>query len=266
MPICTNSPPSPTNGTILSVNRAVEKLLGQWRTVLIGRRFGGGRVTLSVHRDATRAVIHVRDTGPGVDPGLLQSIFEPFTQARQTLARTEGGLGLGLALVKGLVTLHEGDVAARNERPGPGADFVVTLPLAPAGKAAGPRTNAGAALRPPTRKRVLVVDDNRDAAETLAQIVEMLGHEAQVAYDGPTALALAAEDPPQLVLCDVGLPGMDGYEVARRLRTALGGAGVRLIALSGYAAPEDVEAAMKAGFNEHVAKPATSDTLAALLR
>ncbi len=225
----------------------------------------GGRVTLSIRARGPRAVLRVRDTGAGVDPALLERIFDPFTQAHQTLARSEGGLGLGLALVKGLVALHGGEVTAASDGAGRGAEFVVGLPLA--GPAPRPDRTEQDPPRsaPASRRRVLVVDDNRDAAETLAMLVEMLGHDAELAYDGAAALARARERLPDVVLCDIGLPGMNGYEVARRLR-AEGGPRLTLVAVSGYAQPEDVARALESGFDGHVAKPADPDALARLLR
>jgi PAS domain S-box-containing protein len=225
----------------------------------------GGRVTLTVREEAGRAVVHVRDTGSGIDPAMLDAIFDPFTQAKQTLARSEGGLGLGLALVKGLVELHGGAVGVNSGGAGRGTDFVVTVPLAAPSRTAASDGRGTNEAPPPPRRRVLVVDDNVDAAETLAQLVQMQGHDAEVAHDGPHALALARAHPPDVVLCDIGLPGMDGYQVARALR-AQGAQAYRLIAVSGYAQPEDVAAAAAAGFDRHVAKPLDPEKLASLLR
>jgi PAS domain S-box-containing protein len=217
----------------------------------------GGKVTLSVRAQPQQAIIHVRDTGPGIEPELLESIFDPFTQAKQTLARSEGGLGLGLALVKGLVGLHGGEVVARNDG---GADFVVTLPLAERGGGAAQDAEGAGRGGATDRHRVLVVDDNHDAADTLADLVRMLGHEARVAYDGPEALRVAREQKPDLVLCDIGLPGMDGYEVARELRRLSPGP-LRVVAVSGYAQPEDVARARAVGFDDHLSKPPSPEVL-----
>jgi PAS domain S-box-containing protein len=224
----------------------------------------GGRVTLAVRADGERAAVHVRDTGPGIDPEVLPSIFEPFTQAQQTLARSEGGLGLGLALVKGLVELHGGEVRVERGPGGRGSDFVVVLPRAAPRAALAPGSTLAPGASTVPRRRVLVVDDNRDAADTLAQLIELLGHEVDVAYDGPGALELARARRPDVVLCDLGLPGMDGYQVARQLRAA-GATSVRLVALSGYAQPEDVALALSAGFDGHVVKPPDPERLAGLL-
>jgi PAS domain S-box-containing protein len=223
----------------------------------------GGLVKIAARADDGHAVVRVRDTGPGVAPDVLTTIFEPFTQAKQTLARTEGGLGLGLALVKGIVSLHGGEVNVASGSGG--AEFIVRLPLAVRGEhhAAPPEAPAGAAA-PVSYHRVLVVEDNKDAAETLAEMVRMLGHGVEVAYDGPTALRRAGDYHPDLVLCDIGLPGMDGYGVAHGLRAAHG-RNVRLVALSGYAQQEDVAMAMEAGFDEHVAKPCGPEQIERLL-
>jgi CheY-like chemotaxis protein len=212
----------------------------------------GGEVTLSLSAAGTEAEIGVRDTGRGIDLALLPHVFDPFVQGERTLARTEGGLGLGLALVKGMTELHGGTVRAASEGNGTGAEFVLRLPLVVTAVhgdvplAAVERTNVG--------RRVLVVDDNADAAESLADIVKMMGHGVEVAYDGPSAIENARVNRPDVVLCDIGLPGMSGYEVARALR-ADGRSGVLLIAVSGYAQPEDVKHAVEAGFDSHVAKP-----------
>ncbi len=215
----------------------------------------GGRVTVTALALPGSAELHVSDTGTGIDADLLQDIFNPFVQAKQSLARTEGGLGLGLALVKGLVELHGGSVAATSAGQDRGATFTVRLP-----RTASPR-DAGAsgpaeepAPTPPLR--VLVVDDNRDAAESMAEVVRMLGHSATVAFDGWTAVKSVQRDPPDIVLCDIGLPGMSGYQVAQALRADERFDSVQLVAVSGYAQPEDQQRALDAGFAEHIAKPA----------
>ncbi len=225
----------------------------------------GGRVTLAVAADADRAVIRVRDTGPGIAPEVMPTIFEPFTQAKQTLARTEGGLGLGLALVKGLVAMHGGEVHAYSPGQGNGTEFVVTLPLALARRAPTGRRERVADAPESHGRRVLVIDDNRDAADTVAELVQMLGHDVEVAYDAHDGLEKASEELPHVVFCDIGLPGMDGYEVARQIRAREGTRRVRLVALSGYAQPDDVERALAAGFDVHLSKPPALEELQAVL-
>ncbi len=223
----------------------------------------GGRVTLTVGRQGGKAVVHVTDTGVGMDAETLRSVFEPFVQAEQTIARSEGGLGLGLALVTGLVALHGGEVTARSAGNGRGAEFIVTLPL-DRRRALRARPPGGGERGAGARRRILVVDDNHDAAETLALLLQMAGHEVAVAHDGPGAVAEALAHPPDIVLCDIGLPGMDGYEVARQLRAG-GARNLRLVAVSGYAQPEDVARSVEAGFDAHVAKPPDPERLAHLL-
>lgn len=183
-------------------------------------------------------------------------------QAERTLARTQGGLGLGLALVKGLTELHGGTVRAESAGKGKGAEFVVRLPGVGAGSVTAARPVEPAA--PGGSRSVLVVDDNADAAETLADVVRMFGHSVRVAYDGPAALHAVGELVPDLVLCDIGLPGMDGYEVARQLRR-MHGASIGLIAVSGYAQPDDVARSLDAGFDAHVRKAPDPEELAELL-
>ena len=212
-----------------------------------------GKVTVSLARTRGRVVLEVADTGIGIDPGTLPRLFEPFAQAAQSLDRSRGGLGLGLALVKGLVELHGGAVSVVSDGPGQGARFTITLPVdeqAPvAATSRPPRVGAG------LRHRVLIIEDNVDAAESLREVVEMLGHEVAVAYDGPSGITRARTLRPEIVLCDIGLPGMDGYQVARTFREDAVLRSARLVALSGYAQPEDVRRATEAGFERHLAKP-----------
>jgi PAS domain S-box-containing protein len=221
----------------------------------------GDEVVLSLHPSAAHAEIRVRDSGAGIDAALLPRIFEPFVQGDHTLARTEGGLGLGLALVKGIAELHGGTARAESAGKGKGAEFVIRLPIVEA--TVRPRGVPPPLERATGGRRVLVVDDNADAAESLADVVAMLGHVAEVAYDGPSAVAMARANPPDVVLCDIGLPGMSGYEVAKALREA--GTSMQLIAVSGYGQPEDVKKAVEAGFDGHLAKPPNVDDLERLL-
>jgi PAS domain S-box-containing protein len=220
----------------------------------------GGTVTLALRRKDGQAEIAVRDTGAGIAPALLPKVFDAFVQGERSLARTEGGLGLGLALVKGIAELHGGTVRVASAGPGKGAEFVVSLPL--------PSTvdlRKDPALAPSSGgRRVLVVDDDLDAAESLAGVVTLLGHAVEVAHDGPSAIEKARELSPDVVLCDLGLPGMSGLEVARALR-ATGRAGIQLVAVSGYVQPEEVQRALDAGFDMHVAKPADPAAVERLL-
>jgi PAS domain S-box-containing protein len=223
----------------------------------------GGAVTVGVRARVDQAELSVRDTGVGMKPDQVERMFEPFAQAEQGLARTTGGLGLGLALVKGLVELHGGSVQARSEGQGRGSEFVVSLPLA-LGPGADLEAAPAIAPRAPTRQ-VLVIEDNVDAGMVLAAVLELNGHLVRVARDGRSGIAMARELKPDVVVCDIGLPDVDGYEVARALRSDEGFRSTRLIAISGYAQPEDKERAKDAGFDAHLAKPASIDELNALL-
>ena len=218
----------------------------------------GDAVWLALSAGGGAAEIVARDTGVGIDRALLDDVFKPFVQGERTLARSEGGLGLGLALVKGIAELHGGTVRVESRGTGQGAEFVVRLPVV---EPPIPAREAPATPRPPAAaRRVLVVDDNADGADSLADVVRMLGHVAEVAYDGPTAIEKARANPPDVVLCDVGLPGMSGYELARILR-ATGARRARLVAVTGYAQPEDLRAAAEAGFDRHLAKPTSIEDL-----
>lgn len=215
-----------------------------------------GTIRLSLVRDGREAVLMVRDTGIGIAPADLPSIFDSFAQVAQTPDRTLGGLGIGLTLVRRLVRMHGGTVEARSAGVGMGSEFEVRLPLAPEvqqSAAAGPPESSPDLAYPP--RRVLVVDDNRDSAETTAMLLAMWGHEARTAHDGPAALEVAGTFHPQLVLLDIGLPGLTGYEVAALLRDSTDGASMILAAMTGYGQEEDRERARLAGFDHHLTKP-----------
>ena len=219
----------------------------------------GGQLTVTLTTSGPEAVLSVRDTGVGIDPGLLPHLFEIFTQAEQTLARSQGGLGLGLAVVKGLAELHGGTVEAASAGLGTGAEFTLRLPLQaelPALTEAPP--SAGS---PSRHLRILVVEDNRDAADTLAELLGLFDYDVAVAYTGLEGVEAALRFRPEVVLCDLGLPGCDGYEVARRLRRAPGTACARLIAVTGYGSIEDHERSREAGFDAHLVKPVDADEL-----
>ncbi|GEJ55998.1 hybrid sensor histidine kinase/response regulator [Anaeromyxobacter diazotrophicus] len=223
----------------------------------------GGHVGVSASTGPGEVQLRVADDGIGLAPELVPRLFEPFVQAENGQARTHGGLGLGLALVKGLVELHGGSVRAQSAGRDRGATFTVTLPQA---SAPAPRASPPAA-RPAAARTltVLVIEDNLDAARTVADLLELDGHRVVIATDGRSGIARAREAKPDFVLCDVGLPDVDGYEVARTLRADPALASTRLVALSGYAQPEDKERARAAGFDAHLAKPAPFDELHALL-
>jgi PAS domain S-box-containing protein len=222
----------------------------------------GGRVTVSVAQEADRAALRVVDTGVGMPPAVLASLFEPFVQAGGAAQRTRGGLGLGLALVKGLVELHGGSVEARSEGPGRGAALTVRLPLHAGVELPTPSPVPGPAS---AARRILVVEDNADAAETLRLVLELAGHEVELARDAAEGVERTRELLPDVVLCDIGLPDRDGYDVAREIRAAPELAGVRLVALTGHALPEDQRRAAEAGFDAHLGKPVAPDTLQRLI-
>ncbi|HYD42107.1 MAG TPA: PAS domain S-box protein [Anaeromyxobacter sp.] len=223
----------------------------------------GGSVIVSVGAGSGGAELSVRDTGVGIEPEALERMFEPFTQAERTLARTQGGLGLGLALVRGLVELHGGTVEAKSEGLGRGAEFLVRLPITAVTADAPLHLDAPAGAGGLT---ILVIEDNLDAGETLVDILEMAGNRAQVARDGRSGIELAHALRPDVVLCDIGLPDIDGFEVARTLRADAALERTQLVALSGYAQAEDRERGRAAGFDAHLAKPPDIDQLLQLLR
>jgi two-component system CheB/CheR fusion protein len=226
-----------------------------------------GRISLDARLEGGDAVVRIRDTGIGIDPVLLPRVFEMFTQADRALDRSQGGLGIGLTLVHRLVELHGGSVAAESEGEGRGSEFIVRLPAIPtggadayadAGRGEDRRSSGGEALVP---RRILIVDDNADAARMLARLLQMGGHEVEVTYDGPSALELVRASQPDLVLLDIGLPGMDGYEVARQIRQRDELEGTLLVALTGYGQAEDRQRAFAVGFDEHLVKPVSPQDL-----
>jgi len=225
----------------------------------------GGTVTISVfaETETARAVVQVADTGTGIDPALRERLFEPFMQADRTLDRTGGGLGLGLALVKGLVDLHGGEVSAASEGLGKGARFIVRLPLADPVGANAQGSGRGEAAG--NQRRILVIEDDVDVADGLQAALEIDGHAVEVAKNGSDGLSRARDFQPEVVLCDIGLPGMNGYDVARAFRADPDLRATVLVALSGYAQAEDIERARGAGFDRHLAKPASIDNLKRIL-
>ena len=215
----------------------------------------GGQIWLTAERLEDRVAVRVRDAGIGMPPEMLPKIFDLFAQADRSLDRSQGGLGIGLSLVQSLVQMHGGTVRAFSEGPGKGSEFVVSLPVLSGGSKEAPdRPMAqSSALRPPLR--VLVVDDNLDAAKLLAMVLCSDGHDATVASDGQSAIAGAQAHKPDVILLDIGLPGMDGYEVCRRLRQLPGLEQTMLVALTGYAQDEDRRNSQAAGFDAHLVKP-----------
>ena len=222
----------------------------------------GGKITLEVQEEGDELAIRVRDTGMGIPPEMLGRIFDLFTQVDRSLDRSQGGLGIGLTLVRKLVELHGGSVRVASEGPGKGAEFTVRLPL-PAAQPAAP-VPAAAPEAPPAvseRLRVLIVDDNSDAADSLARFFRHSGHEARVAYDGPDAIAAAGQFAPHAVVLDLGLPGIDGFAVARELRQNPDLNRAAFVAVSGYGHEEYVRKSREAGFDRHFAKPVDATQL-----
>ena len=225
----------------------------------------GGSLTLSVTVDSERVHVAVRDNGVGIAPDILPYIFDLFTQAERTPDRSQGGLGIGLALVKSLVTLHGGTVHASSPGLGQGSEFCICLPrLATPGDARDPDAPAAEA-QGRGALRVMVVDDNVDAAQMLAALLEVQGHAVCVEYDGKGALERARRERQDVLLLDIGLPDMDGYELARRLRSQPESAGATLVALTGYGQSQDRKEAEQAGFDHYLVKPADLDQVNAVL-
>jgi CheY-like chemotaxis protein/nitrogen-specific signal transduction histidine kinase len=220
----------------------------------------GGRIVVSLVGEGGEAVLRVRDNGIGIEPRDLDAVFDLFVQGHDRARARGAGLGLGLSLVKKLVELHGGSVAARSEGPGRGAEFIVRLPLAVAAHA---EPVAKVATSSSGARRVLVVDDNRDAAGSLAMLVGALGHEVREAHSGASALEAVPSFKPDLIVLDVGLPDMDGYETARRIRELPGGRDARIVAASGYR--EIPGAARDAGMDDYLVKPLKLSVLQQLL-
>ena len=218
-----------------------------------------GLVTVEVLVENDEAVVRVRDTGIGIPPDRLGEVFELFTQLDMSTTQTEGGLGIGLALAKQLTTLHGGTISALSEGPGSGSEFIVHLP-----RMASTVSESEQVAARDERQRLLIIDDNQDARDVLALSLELDGHRVFTAGSGREGLAIALVERPTVVIVDIGLPDIDGYEVARRLRQALKG-DVMLVAFSGYGQPEDRQRSREAGFDIHVVKPATGETILSLL-
>ena len=225
----------------------------------------GGHIELSVRKEASRVAIAVSDTGVGIAAEALPEVFEMFTQVGRNRDRSQGGLGIGLALVRSLVELHGGTVTVESPGIGGGSTFTVRLPLAEAPKEhERPALPAGTAEAAPVR-RVLVVDDNADAAESLAALLELSGHATRVANDGDEAVRIAHEFHPDIVFLDIGMPGKDGYEVARELRASPHTRQAVLVALTGWGAKDDRARSRRAGFDHHLTKPAALEAVDELL-
>jgi PAS domain S-box-containing protein len=223
----------------------------------------GGQIWVAATQEGDEALIRVRDTGIGVPPDVLERVFEPFMQSDDSLARTDGGLGVGLTLVRSLVEMHGGRVEAHSPGLGQGSEFVIRLPArVPADLAVPAAEPAAAAAR---SLKVLVVEDNVDAAESLASLLRLWNHDVSVVHDGRSALEAARAHHPEVVLLDIGLPGLDGYQVAQRLRDEIGLDHTLLVAMTGYGQPEDRRRSREAGIHHHFVKPVEPAVLRNLL-
>jgi len=223
----------------------------------------GGAIRIDASQEGDRAILRVEDTGAGIHPDLLPRIFDLFVQGERGPDRSHGGLGIGLTLVRRLAELHGGSVQAVSAGPGLGSVFTFTLPAL-----AMPLPDSAPAAAPSSvpARRVAIIEDNADSRETLRLLFEMYGHEVHEASDGPSGVELVLRVQPDAAFVDVGLPGFDGYEVARRIRAAPNGRRVQLIAVTGYGLPADQAQARQAGFNHHAVKPVHPSQVNALLR
>jgi PAS domain S-box-containing protein len=223
----------------------------------------GGRITLSVEAGADEVGVRVRDNGIGIPEHMIGQVFDLFTQVDGSLEKSQSGLGIGLTIVKRLVEMHGGRVAAHSEGPGKGTEFIVRLPRLASAPAPDNLPHASSPRGP--HRRILVVDDNRDAAESMAMMLEIIGHETSMAHDGHQALEVAEAFRPDTILLDIGMPGMNGYETCRRLRETPRGRDMVVVALTGWGQDEDRERSREAGFDHHLTKPVELATLQALL-
>ena len=215
----------------------------------------GGRIVVVGERNDDQIVVRVRDNGRGIAPAMLPRVFELFAQEAQSIERSQGGLGLGLAIVRNLVVLHGGTVTAHSEGLGHGTEVVITLPAVADRAVSGTPLAGLPAVGIPSRPCVLLVDDNRDALELLAMALEAVGCDVVTATDGDEALEVAKANHPTVALLDIGLPGMNGYELGARLRALPGQPKLHLVALTGYGQPSDVQRSLEAGFTDHLVKP-----------
>jgi len=222
----------------------------------------GGVIKVTTRREGGEAVVSVKDNGIGIAPSALAQVFDMFMQVDRSTRRSQGGLGIGLTLVRSLVGMHGGSVEARSDGPGLGSEFIVRLPLMT--EAALP-TEASRRIQPLPSKRILIVDDSRDGGESLAMLLRVLGAEVSLAHSGRSALDCINSFRPDVLLLDIGMPGMDGYEVARRIRANPDNRGISLIALTGWGQDEDRQRSTAAGFDHHLVKPADIDQLRQLL-
>ncbi|HEV8362093.1 MAG TPA: ATP-binding protein [Gemmatimonadaceae bacterium] len=225
----------------------------------------GGRIWLSAALDEREIVITVRDTGIGIPAEALPTVFEMFAQVDRSLEKSQGGLGIGLTLVKRLVEMHGGTVEARSDGPGKGSEFIARLPVVPSRKSSRKPQGDNVRVQPQMSCRILVADDNRDAAESMSMLLRMMGNEVRTVHDGVQAVEEAAAFRPDVVLLDIGMPRLNGYDVARAIREQRWGAGMVLVALTGWGQDDDIHRADEAGFDQHFTKPVNPAALERLI-
>jgi two-component system CheB/CheR fusion protein len=256
--------PAPVEGDLTRLSQVISNLLDNAAKYTEE----GGNILLTSEKLCNQVVIRVKDDGVGIPSHILPHVFDLFTQADRSLDRSQGGLGIGLTLVRRLVELQGGSVEAHSAGPGKGSEFVIYLPVATDAESKSEivESAAAAGVTSVGRRRILVVDDSVDSADSMATLLKLDGHEVRVAYDGASALESALAFRPQVVLLDIGLPGLDGYEVARRLRRLNETKGVFLIALTGYGKTEDRIKALTSGFNYHITKPVDPEELDMIIK
>ncbi|MBP3955537.1 response regulator [Gemmata sp. G18] len=242
----------------------IAQVIGNLLTNAAKYTHDGGKIDVSVEREGGFVAVRVKDTGLGIPAEMLPRVFDLFTQVGKHLDRAQGGLGIGLSLVKRLVEMHGGEVTVESPGADRGSTFAVRLPLAPDAPVV-PASNSSVRAARGQSRRVLVVDDNADAADSLSELLALSGHKTETAQSGPEALRAAARFRPELVFLDIGLPGMDGYEVARTLRAAPGSRATVLVALTGWGTEEDRKRSAEAGFDFHLTKPVETEQLEGLL-
>lgn len=225
----------------------------------------GGRVSLTVALDNDIAVLTVADNGIGIPHAMLEKVFDMFAQVDRTLEKATGGLGIGLSLAKGLVEMHGGSIEARSEGEGRGCEFVVRLPVILSAAEHLTSRHADEPVQVLSRLRILVADDNADSAQSLGQLLDLMGNDVRTANDGLQALELAATFRPDVILLDIGMPRLNGYDTCRRIRQLSWGESIVLIALTGWGKEEDKRRSQEAGFNHHLVKPVELSALEKLL-
>jgi CheY-like chemotaxis protein len=225
----------------------------------------GGQIRITTEMSPAEVCVTVSDNGLGIPPDMLSRIFEMFVQVDRSLEREKSGLGIGLSLARGLVALHGGSIEARSEGAGQGSAFVVRLPLAADAGRPGAEQNLESALETLAARRVLIADDNVDAAQSLASLLELMGSEPRVVHNGLDALKAAEAFRPELLILDIGMPGLNGYEACARIKAQAWGADMAVVALTGWGQDKDRMRARESGFDGHLVKPVSPDAIAALL-